>query len=218
MSQQKIAPLILLRIARRPVSRRAVHDQRLQVVGHRVAIGRVVIPILQPHPLAEFVADESLGEGDAGIEAAIVADLQHEARGRDGPPQRLRILRSWCPAASRPARACRRRWLAGSGGRETDRWWRRSPPRPADRPAFVHNRDRSPADRGSRPFCRPGRRPCRKSRTARHCGPCGRHRSGLSGRLAHSPKFRCGAVVFVFRSSVQLRVTRTDHGFKLDVS
>ena len=77
----------------------AVHRDRLEVVGHRVAIDRVVVPGLERDPPAHLLADEPSGEVDARVEPAVVADLDDQpARRRpiaqlaarlDGRPQRL---------------------------------------------------------------------------------------------------------------------------------
>ena len=99
MRQQIVAPPVGLGIALGPKRLGARDRDRLEVVGHRVAIDRVVIPRFERDPLAHLLGDELAGEGDARVEPAVVADLDDQpGRGRpvaqlaarlDGRAQRL---------------------------------------------------------------------------------------------------------------------------------
>src|SRR5262249_53062316 len=76
--QHEVAALVGFGVAIRPPSALAHHRDRLQVIGHGVAIGRIVIPRLETHALADFFLQKLVRKGDTRVEAAIVADLQDE--------------------------------------------------------------------------------------------------------------------------------------------
>src|SRR5437588_10846512 len=78
MSQHKIAALIGLGVPPRTPYLRAVLHDRLQVIRHRVAISRIIIPGLESHPLAELISSKLLSEANAGVETAVVANLKDE--------------------------------------------------------------------------------------------------------------------------------------------
>src|SRR5262249_16954870 len=54
MRQHEIAPLVRLRIPLRLASIPTGNWDGLQIVGHRVAIRRIVVPRLETHTLADF--------------------------------------------------------------------------------------------------------------------------------------------------------------------
>src|SRR5262249_17391447 len=77
--QHEIAPPVGLWVVG-GFARLFAHDgDRLKIVGHRVAVSRIVVPQLEPHPPAHLFFDELPRESNAGIEATIVADLQDES-------------------------------------------------------------------------------------------------------------------------------------------
>ena len=67
-------------------------DHRQQVVRHRVAVGRVVVPHLDRDPLPHLRGDEVPGEAEAGVEAPVVADLKRHPGLADAGAQLLALL------------------------------------------------------------------------------------------------------------------------------
>ena len=88
MADHVVAPPLALGVAGRFASVRAGPGERLQRVGHLVAVRRVAVPRLQGDELADLVADELTRERDARIEAPHRADLQHEPARAHFVPQR----------------------------------------------------------------------------------------------------------------------------------
>ena len=80
VSEHEVAALVGLGICTRLAGLLACHRDRLQIIGHCVAIGRIVVPGLHTHALAHFLLDELARKGDTRVKAAIVADLQDQAR------------------------------------------------------------------------------------------------------------------------------------------
>ena len=107
VAEHVVAPPVALGVAGRLAGVRAGPGDRLQVVGHRVAVGRVAVPRLQRDQLADLLADEVARERDAGIEAPHRSRPAAPARSPAPRPAAARTRRSTAPAASRPARACR---------------------------------------------------------------------------------------------------------------
>ena len=66
--------------------------QRLEVIGHSIAIGRIAIPSLQGQQRPHLLADELPGKSNTGIKALHVADLECTARVGHGPVQFLALL------------------------------------------------------------------------------------------------------------------------------
>src|SRR6266480_1509799 len=50
---------------------------RLQIVGHRVSIGRIAIPRLKRHDFPNFFRDKSVRESHSWIKAPVVSNLKH---------------------------------------------------------------------------------------------------------------------------------------------
>src|SRR5262249_31179769 len=76
--EEEVAALVGLGIALRPTGGGALLDERLEVVRHRVAVRRIAIPRFEGHHLPKFLADELRRERHAGIEPAVVADLEDQ--------------------------------------------------------------------------------------------------------------------------------------------
>ena len=89
MRQHVVASEIRLRVDRWLPSIGAGDDQRLDRIGHRVAVGAVAIPGLERHDVAHLGINKVLGRLQAGVEAQHVAHLQ----AANTPCQR--VLRYW---------------------------------------------------------------------------------------------------------------------------
>ncbi len=87
--QHVVLAQVSLGIAARASWPRARHDQRLDRIGRRVAMGAVAVPGLEREHLAHALVDEGFGGLQAGVEALHVADLEHLAGLRRRRPQPL---------------------------------------------------------------------------------------------------------------------------------
>ena len=67
-------------------------DDGLQGVGDAVAVGGVAVPVLEPDQLADLVANEVVGECDAGVVALLVADQHHPVVRSRGVGQSFGVL------------------------------------------------------------------------------------------------------------------------------
>src|SRR5262249_61142259 len=85
--QHEVALLFRLRIALGLARELALYRNRLKIIGHRVAINRIVIPRLEAHALADLFAQELRRKRDARIEPPIVTDLHHQPRFAHAPLQ-----------------------------------------------------------------------------------------------------------------------------------
>ena len=92
VGEDEIAALVGLGIALGPPGTGALVDDGLEIVRHGVAMGGVAIPRLERDDLADLLADEFLREGDAGIETAVVADLEREPGSVNARAQFLALL------------------------------------------------------------------------------------------------------------------------------
>ena len=92
VGQHEVAPLVALGIARWFARLITMQGQRLEVVGHGVAIGRIAVPSLQGQKRSHFLADKLPGKSNAGIKALHVADLELAARVGDGPAQSFALF------------------------------------------------------------------------------------------------------------------------------
>ena len=66
VAQDEVTLPVGLGVAGRSAGGGAGLNDGLQGVGDAVAVGGVAVPVLQPDQLADLVADEVMGEGDAG--------------------------------------------------------------------------------------------------------------------------------------------------------
>ncbi len=73
VSHEQIAAAVSFRVACGPFGLGAGHDGRLQIVGHGVAVRRIMVPRFERLEVAQFLADKLLREGEARIKAAVVA-------------------------------------------------------------------------------------------------------------------------------------------------
>ena len=92
VAEDQVAPPVGLGVAGRTASGGTGLDDRLQGVGHAVAVGGVGVPVLQPDQLADLVANEVVGERDTGVVALLVADQHDPVAGASGFGQRLGVL------------------------------------------------------------------------------------------------------------------------------
>src|SRR5215467_8158954 len=69
MTQEIVARLVRFWMAGRPPGVSAAEQERLKVVRHRVAIGRVAVPGFEGEQLSQLLLDELAGEGYARVEA-----------------------------------------------------------------------------------------------------------------------------------------------------
>ena len=92
VGQHEVAPLVALGIARWLARRFTAQRQRLEVVGHSIAIGRIAIPSPQGQQRPHLLADELPGKSNAGIKALHVPYLERTTRVGDGPAQFLTLL------------------------------------------------------------------------------------------------------------------------------
>src|SRR5215210_4703330 len=70
----------------------AGQGDRLQGVGHRVTVERVAVPGFEREHLPHLLPDKAVREGDAGVEALLGADLEHEPRSQNSLAQVLALL------------------------------------------------------------------------------------------------------------------------------
>ena len=68
MREHEVTPPVGLGIARGPPGLLALERDWLQVIGHRVAKRRIVVPGFECDQAANFIADEAMRKRDAGIE------------------------------------------------------------------------------------------------------------------------------------------------------
>ena len=204
VAEQVVAAAVGLRVALGPDRRAARVDQRLQRVGHLVAVGRVAVPGAHREHVAHLGGDEVAGVGDVGVEPAHRADLEHEPGRLDGGGERLALL------DGDAHRLLDQHVLAGLDRllrhrrRGTGRRPRRSPRRRAGRRASRRSRRRSPAA-GARPRpARAGPRRRRRGRTARRCAPCGWPPGARPARSGRRPGRPRGGGVRSGRSSASM--------------
>ena len=186
MGQDKVPPPIGLGIALGLERLRARHRDRLEVVGHRVSINRVIIPRLERDPLAHLLGDELAGEGDPGIETAIVAHLDDQlGRRRTIAELAARLDRRAQRFLDQDVLAGRERLQGGRhmelvGDGDDDR----VDPRVGQHLVVVAIGQPWVDER--RPCGRAGRRPGRRSRRARCSWPCDRLPDARTGRSVRS--------------------------------
>ena len=92
MTEQVVAAAVGLRVTGRAHRSPARSHERLDRVGHRVAVGRVAVPGPHRQDLADSLADEPARVRDIWVEAPHGADLQHRAGVGDRPGDRLALL------------------------------------------------------------------------------------------------------------------------------
>src|SRR5580658_97419 len=78
VGQHEVALPVALRISLGAFGEAAVLGQWLKIVRHRIARRGIVVPaFVRLHP-AQFFGDESMCKRNAGIEAPVVTDLEHQ--------------------------------------------------------------------------------------------------------------------------------------------
>jgi len=92
VTEQVVAPPVGLRVALRPHRSLARDGQRLDRVGHLIAIGRVAVPRPHREHFADVLGDEIPRVRDIRVEAAHRADLKHQSGGADRGGERFAFL------------------------------------------------------------------------------------------------------------------------------
>ncbi len=191
VAEQVVAAAVGLRVALGPDRRAARVDQRLQRVGHLVAVGRVAVPGAHREHVAHLPGDEVAGVGDVGVEPAHRADLEHEPGRLDGGGERLALLDGDAHrlldqhVLAGLDRLLRHRDVELVGDRDDHRVDER-----VGEHLVVVAVGHAAAGARPRP-ARAGPRRRRRGRTARRCAPCGwppGARPGRSGRRPGPPR------------------------------
>src|SRR5688572_30966507 len=78
MRQNEVTTLVCLRIALGFARRGTQERNGLEIIRHRIPVSRITIPGFKRHEFAYFLTNKFTGERDAGIKAAVIADLENQ--------------------------------------------------------------------------------------------------------------------------------------------